>query len=232
MLVIFGLGYGIISLVPVFSLGKIPSVANPLHGLILFVFLSGFLINQTMSRNKTLHVSITLELSRTRRIMHLIENIEANARWKKEVKKSLVAYLQSIGAHDFATYHTSDASFRDLTHEIYAFVPKTKKDEMLYEELLFITREIAFQRQELTHGLSSPISPYTWIIFFLVGVIDIVLILLIRDESLLAMWYVFFITVIIFLIADLLIELNVLTKSKRRAYQKMYVENSERVAKG
>ncbi len=231
LFVIFFLAFGIVRFVPVFFFEKIPNVANPLYGLIVFVFLSGFLINQAMDRNSALHVNVALELSRTRRIIHLIENMNANGVWKKEIKKLIVTYLQRISMHDFSQYHESNAQFRLLSHKIYSYVPKTKKDEALFGELLIITREIAFQRQELISNLSSPVSSYTWVVFSLVGVIDIVLLLLIRDLSLLGTSFTFFVSTIILLIADLLIELSILTKAKRVYFQNLYGENSQRINK-
>ena len=231
LLAIGFVGFLLLTFVPILVFVKIPSVANPLYGLILFIFLSGFLINQTMGRNKTLQVSIDLELSRTRRIMYVIENMHVTESWKKDVKKRLIAYMQSVASHDFSAYKKSDEAFREMTHHIYACAPKTRKDEVLFSELLLITREIALQRQELIHDLHSPITPYVWIVDFLLGMICLVLLFLVRDASFLSTWYVFFITSMILLILDLLVELSVLTKSKRNAFQNLYAENSRRIKK-
>ncbi|MEK7451872.1 MAG: hypothetical protein AAB664_00885, partial [Patescibacteria group bacterium] len=95
LLIIFLIGYGLLNLVPIFSFEKIPTIANPLYGLILFIFLSGFLINEAMRRNKTLYVSVALELSRTRRMAHIVENMNAHASWKKTVREAVILYLQS-----------------------------------------------------------------------------------------------------------------------------------------
>lgn len=223
------IGIFITKMVPLFSAQKIPAMANPLYGLILFVFLSGFLVNQVMSRNKALRVSISLELSRTRRIMHLIENMGVGAAWKRDVKKCVIAYLKSIASHNFSLYQKSDEAFRLMTHKIYACAPKTRRDELLFSELLLITRELAFERQEISHSLTSPITSYVWIVFFLVGMIDIILLLLVRDASLLATWYVFFGTILILLILDLLVELSILKKTEKKEIQLMYAENCERI---
>lgn len=223
--------YAIVVYTPVFSFTKFSVITNPLFGLILFIFLSGFLINQVMDRNKTLQISISLELSRTRRIVHLSESIHANGLWKKALKKKVIAYVQSIGMSDLIDYKISDAVFRSMTHEIYQFVPKTPKDQVVFEEMLFLTRELASQRQTLIHDISSPISPYIWIVFSSIGLINIFLLLLVRDASALSTWFIFFVITMILLICDLLLELSVLTKSKRLDYQKLYVENSKRIAK-
>ncbi|MCX6715110.1 MAG: hypothetical protein NTX72_04825 [Candidatus Uhrbacteria bacterium] len=231
LLMIGFLGFVLVTWVPVFSFEKVPSTVNPLYGVVLFIFLSGFLITQTMSRNATLQNSIELELSRTRRIMHLIENMHVQASWKKEVKKRILAYLQFVGSNNFTSYKKSDDLFREMTHVIYACAPKTRKDEILFSELLCVTREIALQRQELARDLHSPITSYVWIVYFLVGVINILLVFLVRDTSMLSSVYVFLVSVMIFLIADLLVELNVLTKSKRNEFQNLYAENAQRVKK-
>lgn len=231
LLLISLLAFAVLKFVPVFYFDKIPAMANPLSGLILFVFLSGFLINQAMGRNKDLRVSISLELSRTRRIIHLIENMSVAPNWKKEVKKSVTAYLQSIASHDFYSYKKTDDDFRLMTHKIYSCAPKTSKDELLFSELLFITREISFERQEISHSLISPITSYIWIVFFLVGIIEIILLLLVRDASILSMWYVFFVTVLVLLILDLLVELSIIKKSEKKKFQRMYAENCERIKK-
>lgn len=231
LLVIGVLGFALVTWVPIFSFGKIPSTANPLYGVVLFTFLSGFLITQTLGRNTTLQNSIELELSRTRRIMHLVQNMSVQASWKKEVKKRILVYLQSVGSQDFALYKKSDELFREMTHVIYACAPKTRTDEILFSELLCATREIALQRQELARDLHSPITPYVWIVFLLVGFINILLLLLIRDTSVLSMSYVFLISVMIFLITDLLVELNILTKSERKEFQNLYAENCKRIKK-
>ncbi|MEK7452054.1 MAG: hypothetical protein AAB664_01840, partial [Patescibacteria group bacterium] len=134
-----------------------------------------------------------------------------------------------LQSNDFTDDKKSDASFHVMTHEIYAFEPKTEKDRILFEELLCLTREVSFQRQELVHSLSSPISPYTWTVFLFVGLISIFLLFLIRDNSLLASLYTYFVTIMVFLIGDLLLQLTQLSTSQKEAYQNMYAENAKRI---
>lgn len=231
LFIIFLIAFFLVAFVPVFPIGKISVIVNPISGLLLFIFLSGFLINQSMTRNQALQLSILFELSHTRRIMHVVEQMGVNQKWKNTAKKSMIAYLHGIASQDFLQYRKSDTLFRLMTHQVYLFVPRSDKDKLLFGELLTLTREWAFQRQELVHDIDSPISAYTWSVFLLVGVIDLFLLFFVRDATFISTTYLFLLIVSLFLIVDLLIELSGLTQQQRNNFQKLYVENSERIKK-
>ena len=206
-----------------------PGISNPLIGMIVFIFLASFLINRTMARNNSLELSISLELSRMRRIAHLVENMSATRSWKKEIIEAILVYLIEVSKEDFLSYKKSHKYFRVVTHEIYEFSPKTDRDKLLFSELLTVTRELAFHRQELINRLASPISPYTWAAFLLVVFINLALLMLVRGPDVISTLYISGASIAIFLVVDILIALNNFTKPEQNFYQKQYEDNAKRI---
>lgn len=225
LFVIFVLGVFITLYAPTFEFVSSASLSNSTIVVILFVFLAGFLINQAIQRNTALSEAISIELSRLRRIVHLTENLEGRAAWKKEIRTAIVAYLETVAAKDFRDYEEAHTAFRGITHEIYAFKPKGKREELLFNELLEISRELAYQRQRVSSLIHSPISVYTKVAATFVAVIGIISLLGARTER----ESIFFIAgpvASILLILDIFFNLDILTASDRKRLEHRYKYNA------
>jgi len=222
---ILALGTLITLYAPTFEFVSTASLSVSTIVVILFIFLAGFLINQAIQRNRSLSLSISVELSRIRRIVHLTEAIEGREKWKEEMRKVVVSYLEIVGTKDFRDYGEAHHDFRKITHEIYLFKPKTKKDELIFSELLEVTRDLAYQRQQVEASIRSPISVYTKSSVAFVAFIAVILLLGAREER----ETVFFIagtTTSILLVLDIFFSLDILTREDRRGLSRMYADSA------
>lgn len=225
LILILILGILITLYAPTFEFVSSASLSNSTIVVILFVFLSGFLINQAIERNRKLREAISIELSRLRRIVHLTENLSGRNKWKADLRAAIVSYCEAVAIKDFRDYRETHQDFRDITHEIYSFSPKSRREELVFNELLEISRELALKRQQISQLLRSSISVYTKVATGFVAVIGIVSLLGARTER----ESIFFIAgpvASILLIFDIFIKLDVLTEVDRKRIAKRYQLNA------
>lgn len=225
LLSILGIGVLVTFYFPTFEFVSSVSLSSSTMVVILFIFLAGFLINQAIQRNHALSLAISIELSSLRRIVHLTENLDGREKWKKDVRSAVVSYLESIGVKDFRDYNETHQVFRGITHEIYAFKPKSIKEELIFTELLEVTRELAYQRQQVATFIHSAISVYTKVSATFVAFIAIVLLLGARSER----ESIFFIAgpvSSILLVLDIFFNLDILTIDDRKLLRKHYKDNA------
>jgi hypothetical protein len=210
---------------PTFEFVSSASLSSSTIVVILFVFLTGFLINRAIERIRSLNSSVSIELTRLRRIAHLVDNLPGRKKWKQSLHKAVVNYLETVAAKDFQDYKEAHHKFREITHEVYSFTPKTKKEELVLNELFEITRELAFERQQISNLIHSNISVYTKSAATFVAFIGIVQLLGARAEP----ETIFFIAGSVsslLLILDIFFNLDILGKADRNQLSDKYKKNA------
>ena len=143
-----------------YDLGVYGITANPTALTLLIIFLSSFLLSGSLQRKRELNRSVLLELSRLRRLVHVIEGLSASKAWKNDFRKKTNVYMRSLSGKSLFLYRRSHDEFRDLTHTVYSFKPKTKHDFVLLDELLEVTRDLGVHRQTIESLLATSISPF------------------------------------------------------------------------
>jgi hypothetical protein len=206
-------------------------LSTPVLSVLLFVFLAGFLIQRTIDRKNKLRLAASVELSRLRRICHLAEYVEKNLAWQKAVFKETIEYLKHISKNDFREYKKSHKEFRDLTHVIYSFKPQSLNERAIFEELLKITRDAAYQRQQIAQYVFSNISPYVWLVTFILLVGNIWALLVSREMSFSSHLFAFTAILGLILVFDILFQLDFLSKTERRSFQADYKQNADDLKK-
>lgn len=230
-IVILAIGAILSNYLPTIEFVSSATLSSSTIVVILFVFLVGFLINQAIRQNWELNMSVSRELSRLRRVVHLSESTDNQEKWKKDVRKASVAYLEAVGKKDFRDYDEGHEAFRELTHELYNYHPKDKRNDSLFSEILNSTRDLAFQRQQVSRYRYSSISPYTKFAATFVAIIAIVLLLGARGAE----TSIFFIAGPvsgILLILDIFFQLDVLTEDERHRFEAMYIASAKDMKKG
>ncbi len=142
--------------------------------LLLYSFLLGFLINRSLLRKQTILSCSSLEISRLRRLRHLVEFIH-DKRWATHVRVSLQRYERAM-VYSVLPSEKHQQLFRDVSHLIYQFVPKTNHETQLYHDLLETTRELALEHQRYRSAISNQLSWYGWFVistnaFFVIAVL-------------------------------------------------------------
>lgn len=164
----------------------VPSIPQKSVGLVpvavLFTFLVTFLVNRTMDRKRALASSVAIELSRLRRIKHLAENV-TDGIWKKKINDALTRCQAKLG-ENFLAYEEALGSFRDLTHLIYAYEPKDRREEILLADLLSTTRDLALERQRISTYLADHLLPTSWLTLGLVAFFFVIMLLMGRTDGL------------------------------------------------
>lgn len=202
------------------------TLTDPTFGLIVFVFIAGFLISQAMGRARDLDRSVSYELSRLRRVVHLTEEIDATAAWKKDIRNTVVAYLRSVAGEKFIYYDDAHETFREITHKLYAYKPKTRRSEILFAEILAVTRDLSLHRQRVAQQIQASVSPHTWTVLVILILINIVLLLGSREPGFTSPLFITGAISGLLLVLDVLYEVDTLTKSDQQQYQMRYAANA------
>lgn len=131
----------------------------------IYSLVVAFLIDKAMSRRRELKTSVNVELARLRHIYHVCEQLPAA--FSKRIGGLLLVYERKIEG-EFVSHHKSTDAFRALSHEIYAFKPRTSKDGILYADLLQTLQDVTLGRQRIQFELMGGLAAYDW---FLLSVI-------------------------------------------------------------
>ncbi|MBU0646263.1 hypothetical protein KJ611_02150 [Patescibacteria group bacterium] len=207
--------------------GDKATLTNPSIVMIVFVFLAGFLISQAIQRNRQLDYAISVEISRLRRIVHLTRNITAPAAWKNSIKKDTVDYLNKVAISGFRNYHEAHATFRRVTKMLYQYTPKTGRDQIIFKELLEVSRDAAYHSQRVGQLVQTYGSSYVWWVLGVVLVINIILLLGSREPGFTSQLFIAGAIAGLLLVLDMLYEQDMLTKGRSRWYQAMYAASAK-----
>ncbi len=191
--------------------------------MLIFSFLAVFLINRAMERKRELGTSVAVELSRLRRIKHVAEGI-TDGIWKRNLYDALTRYQTKIG-ENFVEHGRTLGSFRELTHLIYGYEPRTVHEGELIEDLLATTRELALERQKIEQRLADPILPSSLLAVGIIALFVIIMLLGTREPAQASKLGASFGVASIFLAFDFLLQKNRLSRREVSSFQEMYKRN-------
>ncbi|MBI4457454.1 hypothetical protein HY633_00635 [Candidatus Uhrbacteria bacterium] len=157
------------------------STSSLLHVFLIFSFLLGFFINRALERRLTLRTAVNVELTRLRRLHHLTEQM-SDAVWKETVQSGLRHYQTTV-AKDLSGHSKLLTVFREFTHVIYDFRPADRREEILFQEMLSTSKEIALERPRIDQSLNGKQSFYSWLVLYTIAGFEIVLLLLNRGQQ-------------------------------------------------
>lgn len=178
---------------------------------VLVVFITSFLIAQALQRWQGILAAVRTELSRIRRILHLSHTMSGQVAWKRNVHKAAVAYLTKVLKLPIAQYEQAHKSFRVFSHLIYHFKPKTARDKIVFDEMLDVARDIAFQRTLIENFLRSRPLQSAWITLVLMSAATIFLFAVSHGGGVLDRLYAAGVVMGVLLLLDLLYETNRIT---------------------
>lgn len=145
----------------------------------IYAIVVAFLIDKAMARRSELKKNVNVELARLRHIYHVVEQMPAA--FQRKVHALLVKYEKKIEA-DFEAHDRSTDAFREMSHAVYSFSPKTHKEEILYADLLQTLQDLTLGRQRIQFELMGELSPYDW--FLLVVILaSLLTLLLVRVDE-------------------------------------------------
>lgn len=202
------------------------TLTDPTFGLLIFVFVAGFLISQAITRQNKMRLAISVEQSRLRRLSHLARSVSNNAAFKKAVSLAIIDYMREVAKRDFRYYDEAHEKFRIATGLIYDFKPRTKRDEILFDEFLEVTRELAFYRQEVAGYLKSVIAPHTWAVLLILLLLNIATLLGSREPGFTSPLFIAAAVSGLLLIIDVLYDLSIMTPTDRKNFQREYLANA------
>ncbi len=145
----------------------------------IYAIVIAFLIDKAMARRSELKKSVNVELARLRHIYHVAEQMPAA--FRRKVHALLATYEKKIEA-DFEAHDRSNDAFRDLSHAVYSFVPKTRKDEILYNDLLRTLQDLTLGRQSIQFEITGDLAPYDWFLLLVILACLLTLLLVRADE--------------------------------------------------
>ena len=163
ILVILGFSFGLSYLLPPLSLSASTGVV--VATLVLFSFLLGFFINRALERKQMISRGTSLELLYLRRVYNICENI-SDKQWVESAFTSLSDYHAAVSKL-FLSHAATIENFRKVSHLIYGFQPKTRKDDMVYSELLKTMRDLSFERQHIEQALVNRLSGFSWMVMLI-----------------------------------------------------------------
>jgi hypothetical protein len=148
---------------------------------------------------------------------------------KSSIRNQVILYLHTVSENDFVKYELSHPEFHDLTHAVYLLNLKTDHDKIVFQEMLSVTREAAFHRQQISSHLTSSISPYTWVSMVVIVILSLISFIISKEPGIVSNVLVCASVMSVLLVFDILVELDMLTKPEREKYRKLYAENSIRI---
>jgi hypothetical protein len=131
----------------------------------IYSLVAAFLIDKAIARRRELKASVNVELARLRHIYHVAEELPRP--FQKKVAALLLAYERRI-AGEFTSHHASTDAFRALSHAIYSFSPRTKKDGILYADLLNTLQDLTLGRQKIQVELMGGLYAYDWFLLLII----------------------------------------------------------------
>lgn len=199
---------------------------------VFLVFILAFEINNAITKHRHVRRNINLELSRLRRVHHLAENMSPRrTKWFDAVNKAIKNYLNFFKAHSFDEYTEARTKFREVTHLVYSFAPKNRRQEVLFKELLETTRELAATRQLNTALLNQRISSFQWIILLIVEVLVVASALLTQGAGTVAFFINVSLLSSIFLVTLLIWEVDDYNRNELNQFANLYLENGKNLKK-
>lgn len=193
---------------------------------VFLTFVLVFMMNEPIKNNQDLNKNVNLELSRIRRIHHLAEKVATpRSKWFKELQEAIFSYLNNFQDQSFETYTLVRERFREITHAVYGFKPKTQRDQIIFREMLETTRELAATRQDIGSLLKSRISTYRWVVLLTVETLTIVSILITQESSVLGFVLNTAIISAILVVTVLIYETDYYSKEELRQLARRYVDN-------
>jgi hypothetical protein len=115
--------------------------------------------------------------------------------------------------------------FRDLSHLIYSFNPKTFKDQLIYSDLLKTLRDLALERQQIEQAFMNRVSVYSCMVILTNAGFGIILLLSNRFEPSFSPLGSAFLISSILLSLDLLLRTDQLSQSEVTAFKAAYRSN-------
>ena len=196
---------------------------------VFLVFILVFLMNNAVIRNQELRRNTNLELSRIRRIHHLTEKMSGakKTKWAKDVHTEINNYLDFFKQYSFAEYERGRGPFRGITHAVYSFKPKTRREEIIFAEFLSTTRELAATRQNIASLLRQRISAYRWVVLLTIEVLVIFSLMLAQGSSLDAFLANTALIATILIVTSLIWEMDDYSPSELAQFADLYVKNKE-----
>ena len=137
---------------------------NILPMVLVYSFLIGFLINRALDRKLGLKNSVAIELSRLRRLNHISEAIKDDA-IHGNLKSAIIDYQNEV-SKNFKLYINAHEAFRKITHIIYKWIPGNSHEEVLLNEFMETSRDLALHRQNIRIYIERHLSPYSWLFMF------------------------------------------------------------------
>jgi len=191
----------------------------------IYSLVAAFLIDKAIARRRELKASVNVELARLRHIYHIAEELPKP--FQKKIAGLLLAYEQKI-ASEFISHHESTDAFRALSHEIYSFSPRTKKDGILYADLLNTLQDLTLGRQKIQVELMGGLYPYDWFLLLVILASLLTLLFFPADQvTPIARLSLSFITVLVVLIPmEMLWKGDRLDADAIRKYQDAYGKNT------
>ncbi len=190
-----------------------------------FVFILAFLMDNSMQKSSKLLQAINLELSRLRRIHHVVEDFgssKADKKLRAEVEAGLREYRAVLVKNSFAKYELAHKPFRRLTHAVYGYKPTNEHGRILLGELFDTTRELAAVRQSIISHLDHRISTYGWTVLLFIELFVTAAVLVTQGSGLTAAMGSFFILSVIFMLPILVFEIDTYSKTQLRRFGRMY----------
>ena len=203
-------------------IGGASSVTSIFNNLLLFSFLIGFSINRALERRKTIYNGIEIELSRLRRVYNFCDRV-SDQDWGRKMHQALLTYHHQVGEDLFA-YKKALDDYRVITKLVYGFEPRTRKDEILFADLLHVTRDIALERRPLERALGSRLWGYSWAVMLIIIASVFALLLANRGQGM-THWSVGLTMTGILAVMDLLRSTDRLSKEEIERLQRLYREN-------
>ena len=191
--------------------------------LVLFSFLLGFFVNRALERKQLISRGVSLELLHLRRIYHLCENI-SDRKLSALVFSHLAKYHHAVG-RSFLSHAQTAECFRNVSHQIYAFKPKTRRDEILFSDLLQTVRDLALARKQIEEALANRLSVYSWMVMLTNAGFGVTLLLVNRFEMQYSPLGGAFLISSMLLSVDLLVRTDRISKIEVHAFEDTYRHN-------
>ncbi len=192
---------------------------------VFFVFVLAFLMNNSMQKSQGLLRSINMELSRLRRLHHVVESLGSSAadkKLRKEVEAGISSYRAILIKDSFSKYETAHKSFRRITHAVYRYKPTSQHGRILLEELFDTTRELAATRQSIISSLSHRISSYGWTVLLCTELFVVLAVMITQGASGASFFGSFAILAVIFMLTILVREIDTYSKDQLRTFGRKY----------
>ncbi len=190
----------------------------------IYSLVVAFLIDKAMARRRELKASVNVELARLRHIHHVGEQLPKA--FSKKVDALLVAYQRKI-EEEFVSHHKSTESFRALSHAIYSFSPRTRREEILYADLLQTLQDLTLGRQKIQFQLLAGLAAYDWFLLTVILACLLTLLFVPTDHLVpLARLAIAFITALVVLLPmEMLWKGDHYSAEAIRGFQDMYGRN-------